>query len=196
MKQTSLLTSEMTSSTAVIPNKTTNNKTTEISTFKLVICGDRNVGKTSLIHQWIYNKYEQDIQAPTIGCTHFELNYKVDAHKLSLQLWDISGNDKYRPFHPLYFNGAQVGLALFALHLPLTLTRALEYVEDLQNVQGMEYVYYKSIMLNSHKTRRTCCQLYVTVSFIINNNCGTKCKKSFMMTMNSCNSCNLMASFS
>lgn len=58
--------------------------------FKLLCIGESNVGKTTLIHQYIYEKFANF--RSTIGVDIFEKYLTVkDNQRILLQLWDTAG---------------------------------------------------------------------------------------------------------
>ena len=58
---------------------------------KVLVVGDSGVGKTSILNQYCYNKFDTSVN-PTIGCD-FCLKVLNDFHgkTIRLQLWDIAG---------------------------------------------------------------------------------------------------------
>ena len=59
----------------------------ECKLVKIIVIGDSGVGKTSLLNQYCYNKFDKKIN-PTIGCDFisktFQLNNEKDEIKLQL----------------------------------------------------------------------------------------------------------------
>ncbi len=64
---------------------------------KILVVGDSNVGKTSIIQRFI-NKSFNSNQPPTIGCDFATKVIKTsDGNFLKLQLWDVAGsNNKFK----------------------------------------------------------------------------------------------------
>ena len=58
---------------------------------KALVVGDSGVGKTSILNQYCYNKFDTSVN-PTIGCD-FCLKVLDDfqGKTIRLQLWDIAG---------------------------------------------------------------------------------------------------------
>ena len=64
--------------------------------FTVLIIGDEAVGKSSLVQRYIEGTFTGTKGKPTIGID-FSLKYLItNGHKILLQLWDSSGQEKYR----------------------------------------------------------------------------------------------------
>ena len=63
--------------------------------FKLVIIGDYNVGKSSLIKSIKRKKFEESNEE-TVGFDYDSLCVKVNNKILKFQIWDSSGKEQYR----------------------------------------------------------------------------------------------------
>ena len=59
---------------------------------KVIVIGDSGVGKTSILNQFCYERFENNIP-PTIGCDFSTKIFKEYKGKraIRLQLWDIAG---------------------------------------------------------------------------------------------------------
>ena len=76
--------------------------------FKVVVLGDRGVGKTCLVLRFIEGFYSS-VHQSTVGA--FFLTKKVtleDGQKMTMQLWDTAGQERYRAITSAYYRGAVV----------------------------------------------------------------------------------------
>lgn len=87
----------------------------KIGLIKSVLIGDSNTGKTSLCNKLIYDKFNTDI-GQTIGVTYFKKNIKTNNNNYSLQLWDLSGNPRFRVISYMYLKDANIVFLLFDLN--------------------------------------------------------------------------------
>lgn len=63
----------------------------ECKLVKIIVIGDSGVGKTSLLNQFCYGKFDKKIN-PTIGCDFISKTYQISAkEEIKMQLWDIAG---------------------------------------------------------------------------------------------------------
>ena len=55
--------------------------------FKILLMGDKVVGKTSIIKRYVFDEYK-DNYLSTIGVDFFQIIQEIDDHKVVFQLWD------------------------------------------------------------------------------------------------------------
>ena len=76
-------------------NKTKNKE------IKLVLLGDSNVGKTSILNRWISGKFQENYK-PTIGTCNIRKTIRINEEDIELFIWDTAGQEVYHSFLPLY----------------------------------------------------------------------------------------------
>jgi len=72
---------------------------------KIVIIGDTNVGKTSILDMFIENKFGNT--KPSIGALHKLKSIKVDDEEVQLDIWDTAGQERFKSIVPMYYKGAK-----------------------------------------------------------------------------------------
>lgn len=80
--------------------------------FKMVLFGKEAVGKTSLVNRFVHNKFEENYLS-TLG---YNVNEKVIQHenlKISLLIFDIGGQEKFRDLRKKYADGADVAFIIY-----------------------------------------------------------------------------------
>ena len=84
-----------------------------IGTYKLILIGDSSVGKTNLLTQYVDGKTSENIIS-TIG---IEFKNKIieleNRRKIRLQIWDTSGQEKFKALTKNYFRGCDAALFVF-----------------------------------------------------------------------------------
>jgi small GTP-binding protein len=81
---------------------------------KLLLLGDSSVGKTSILLQYIGNKfYESNIS--TTGVDYMEKIIDYNKFKIRLQIWDTSGEEKFRAITKNFYRNADGLLVVFDL---------------------------------------------------------------------------------
>jgi len=96
------------------------NKYKKSCIFKIVLAGDGGVGKSSLISRYVTNKFTTNYMM-TIGLNFMTKNVIVDNKAITFQIWDAAGQDRFRPFTDIAFQGAFGALYVFDLTRPGTL---------------------------------------------------------------------------
>lgn len=96
---------------------------------KSIVIGDLSVGKTSLINRYCRNLFEKDYK-PTIG-VEFELKkYKILGQEFHMQMWDTSGEERFKSITGAYYRGAHVIIVVFDLEDPRSFNNASNWLED------------------------------------------------------------------
>ena len=84
--------------------------------FKIVLAGDKDVGKSSLLLRFCDNTFSEDLKG-TIGVDfkkkNIELKYDSKLIPITLSIWDFAGEEKFRTLFPPYIKGATAALLLF-----------------------------------------------------------------------------------
>jgi small GTP-binding protein len=80
--------------------------------FKVVILGDSQVGKTSIISRQMRER-NPEVHTPTVGCDCSELYLSVDDQRVVLQVWDTAGQEVYRALVPVYLRGAHAAILVY-----------------------------------------------------------------------------------
>jgi small GTP-binding protein len=80
--------------------------------FKLPIFGDAGVGKTTLTHRYLHGLFKESYHH-TIGVDFFLKRFEMDDKKVSLQIWDFAGEEKFRFLLPGIINGAHGTILMF-----------------------------------------------------------------------------------
>ncbi|MHA1414390.1 MAG: Rab family GTPase [Promethearchaeota archaeon] len=104
--------------------------------FKIIMTGEGNTGKTTLLHRFIEGVFISNTQQ-TIGVEFFLKEVNLGDYKVVLQIWDFGGQPHFRFLHKNYARGARGALLLFDLTRPSTLTTIEEWV-NICRADGIE----------------------------------------------------------
>ena len=81
-----------------------------LSEIKLVLVGDTNVGKTSLVSRYLYNKF---VTPTATIAAQFMIKVVTFANQsYKLQIWDTAGQERFRAMAPLYYRNADVAVVV------------------------------------------------------------------------------------
>jgi small GTP-binding protein len=81
---------------------------------KVVLVGDRNTGKTSLMKRFERNSFNNLLKF-TVVVDFLEKDVTVDRETYTLQIWDTAGQERYKSVTRPFFKGADCCLLTFAL---------------------------------------------------------------------------------
>ncbi|MFX1315340.1 MAG: GTP-binding protein [Promethearchaeota archaeon] len=95
---------------------------------KVITAGEGGVGKTTLLHRYVEGKFLADTKL-TIGVQFFLKELKINGQRVSLQLWDFGGQERFRFLLKNYVVGAKGALLMFDLTRPITLENLNQWVE-------------------------------------------------------------------
>jgi len=80
--------------------------------FKVLMCGDSNVGKSSLVLRFADNTYSEDFIS-TIGVDFKVKKLEVGNNMVQLAVWDTAGQERFRTISSGYYRGAHGIIIVF-----------------------------------------------------------------------------------
>jgi len=98
---------------------------------KLVLLGEMNCGKTSLVYRLVKNSFHDRIE-PTIGAAFVVKNLLVDGVQIKLEIWDTAGQDRYRSLAPMYYRGAAAAILVYDITRRSSFEAMRKWVQELQ----------------------------------------------------------------
>jgi Ras-related protein Rab-5C len=84
----------------------------EITNVKLVLLGESNVGKSSIVLKFVENVF-QEVGQPTVGAALSIQTVQLEDRIMKFHIWDTAGQEKYRSLASLYYQGAKAALIVF-----------------------------------------------------------------------------------
>lgn len=81
-------------------------------TFRVVLVGDSEAGKTSIIHWLVRGEFEPH-QKNTVGAVFHTISGDINGQRVVMQVWDTAGQEKYRSIGPIYYRKAAAAIAVF-----------------------------------------------------------------------------------
>ncbi len=93
---------------------------------KLVLLGEANVGKTSLVYRFIENKFRENYKS-TLGVNLLKKDMEIDEYgSVSAQIWDLGGQESFKSLRKLYLEGANGALLVY----DMTVNKSFEKLND------------------------------------------------------------------
>lgn len=80
---------------------------------KLVLIGESGVGKTSIITQFVDEKFVSDKQSTIGGTFNSKLVKCGNGKNLKLEIWDTAGQERYRSVTKLFYKDANAAILVY-----------------------------------------------------------------------------------
>jgi small GTP-binding protein len=85
--------------------------------FKIIVCGDWAVGKTSLVRRYATNTFTHDYLT-TIAMNVVKKELVLDGFNINLALWDTSGQERFSALRKRYYRGSQGVIFVYDITRP------------------------------------------------------------------------------
>ena len=79
---------------------------------KLILVGETNVGKTSLLRQYVDHLFSEE-KVTTIGYDTMHKEIELPEGKISLQIWDTCGQEQFRTVNQLFVKNSKMALLVY-----------------------------------------------------------------------------------
>jgi Ras-related protein Rab-1A len=80
--------------------------------FKIVVVGDSEVGKTSLVVRFVEGTFSEEY-IKTIGVNFFIQDLDISDNKVRFLVWDTAGQERFGPVRQEYFQGAKGAILVY-----------------------------------------------------------------------------------
>lgn len=117
--------------------------------FKIILIGDSNCGKTSLINRYVKKQFSENYIC-TIGVDFMMKNIIVNSELIKLQIWDTAGMEKYKQITTSYYRGAQAALICFDLTNKASFQSLERWIQDY--VKHSNSIFKKIIYIIGNKS--------------------------------------------
>lgn len=98
--------------------------------FKIIICGDPSVGKSSLILRFTENAFRRHY-IPTLGVHVSDKIFKVKDSYIQLVLWDIAGQTKFETMRQQFYLGSDGLFLIFDLSKANSIESVSNWFDDI-----------------------------------------------------------------
>ncbi|KAJ5077719.1 rab family [Anaeramoeba ignava] len=79
---------------------------------KIILLGDMGVGKTSLIHSYVNQRFQEEYKT-TIGADFLNKKITIDENQIDLQIWDTAGQERFQSLNHSYYRGSDCCALVF-----------------------------------------------------------------------------------
>ena len=108
--------------------------------YKLIVIGDENVGKTSIINRFKSNQFTGDYE-PTVGLDFQSIPLLIDNQNVTLLLYDTAGQEKFRSLIPLYTKEANIILLIYDTTNSESFSNIEKWYDCLSNINKEEAIF-------------------------------------------------------
>ncbi|KDO21184.1 hypothetical protein SPRG_11043 [Saprolegnia parasitica CBS 223.65] len=84
---------------------------------KVIILGDSGVGKTSLMNQYVNQKFSTQYKA-TIGADFLTKEIMLDEKLVTMQIWDTAGQERFQSLGVAFYRGADACVLVYDITNP------------------------------------------------------------------------------
>lgn len=127
---------------------------------KLILVGQSNVGKTSIFHRILYDRFSEYYMA-TLGadlahvCLHVYPEKPADHVMVNLQLWDIAGSERFSELSHIVYKDATAFIVICDITSSDYIMQAEPWVKDITQLKFEPYIalFYNKIDLNGAESR-------------------------------------------
>lgn len=105
--------------------------------FKFVIVGDSGVGKSCIMHHFIFNKFKKET-THTIGVEFSSKLISIANKEIKLNLWDTAGQEKFRSIVKGYFRGAIGVIITYDITNAESFQHILSWLNEAKNLARAE----------------------------------------------------------
>mmetsp|Transcript_103354 Transcript_103354/g.308762 ORF Transcript_103354/g.308762 Transcript_103354/m.308762 type:complete len:216 (+) Transcript_103354:83-730(+) len=106
---------------------------------KVVFLGDEAAGKTSLVRRYMYDTFEENIQA-TIGMDFQSKTVHFEERTVRLQLWDTAGQERFRSLIPSYIRDAAAAVVVYDITKKASFAGTRKWISDVRSERGSDAV--------------------------------------------------------
>ena len=111
-----------------------------INNYKIVVIGDINVGKTSILSRFRYGSFEPEYM-PTLGIDFFSKNLFFEDKTIRLILWDTAGQERFRSLIPSYLKNADCIIIVFDITNKESFLSLNRWLTDAKNNANENTIY-------------------------------------------------------
>lgn len=101
--------------------------------YKVIISGDSNVGKTSLIRRYCEGQFDES-RITTLGVDFQTKLVMVGDTQVKLSIWDVAGQEKFQTFRDTFYRGAHAVALVYDVTQPPTFFSLMHWREEIHKL--------------------------------------------------------------
>ena len=101
--------------------------------YKVLLVGDGNVGKTSLVRRYCDGQFDES-RILTIGVDFQIKTVKFGEREIRLSIWDVAGQDRFRLFRDQFYAGIMAAALVYDATAPATFFNLMRWRDEVRDV--------------------------------------------------------------
>ena len=99
---------------------------------KYIIIGDSAVGKSNILTQYVYEKFNEEFQS-TLGVEFASKNVIIDGKIYRIQIWDTAGAENFRSITRAYYKNSICAFIVYDITQRNTFENVKLWLDDIHN---------------------------------------------------------------
>eukprot|EP01119_Soliformovum_irregulare_P005986 TRINITY_DN17728_c0_g1_i1.p1 TRINITY_DN17728_c0_g1~~TRINITY_DN17728_c0_g1_i1.p1 ORF type:complete len:223 (-),score=41.49 TRINITY_DN17728_c0_g1_i1:10-678(-) len=121
-------------------------ETTPETTYKVVVIGNSNVGKSNIVSRFTADEFSHESKA-TIGVEFGHAEVEIGNDRINVQLWDTAGQERFKAMTGGYYRDSVGALLVYDITKAVSFEATSKWLQELRNYTKPETV----IMLTGNK---------------------------------------------
>ena len=109
--------------------------------FKIIVCGDPGVGKTSTILRFTDNAYSRRY-IPTMGIQISDKLFNINERTAELVIWDLAGQSKFETIRHHFYQNSDAVVLIFDITNPQSFTSMKDWYQDYKKYTDTKVIGY------------------------------------------------------
>eukprot|EP00727_Mastigamoeba_balamuthi_P003594 m51a1_g13231 putative ras-related protein rab-24-like (234) ;mRNA; f:1354-2534 len=106
---------------------------------KVVVLGQAEVGKTCLLHRFLYGRYKE--QCATVAAAFGAKKVQVGSRLVTLGIWDTAGSERFESISRIYYKDARAAVLCYDVTNAATFAKVRFWVSELNANEPQCLVY-------------------------------------------------------
>jgi len=100
--------------------------------FKIIIIGDQNVGKSSITMRGTKNFFKE-VYTPTIGFEFLTFNVRIKDQIVKLQIWDTCGQERYRSLISSFYRNSCLAIIVYSIDSQNSFESVDQWIDEIKS---------------------------------------------------------------
>ena len=109
-----------------------------MSSIKLILIGDKQVGKTAIINQYVNNSFTEEYMATFAQDKSIKEITLNNGTKLKLEIWDTIGQEHLRAANKIFMKGAKIALLVYDITNKESFNNLNEFYKQVCDINGRD----------------------------------------------------------